>query len=417
MDVKRLAFGAVMFALLGILPGCVSQEQHNADEGVTAYLMGDYKRAVELISPAAAKTNENFVLNNDRLGSAALAAYDLNTAEAAFVRSYEVINSVGVNDGGRSLGAALVSENIKVWKGEPFERAMVNFYLGVVYYMRHDYGNARGAFENALFKLRDYGEGDQKDQYQNVESNFVLGYLMLARCYQQLGRPDQAQKNFERVVSLRPDLASLADASYIEKANLVLIVDFGRGPQKVANADGAFVGFQPTPRQQGPIPLPAVDVDGRRIDLRSTNLPPVDLLALGQDRRWESIDTIRAVKSVAGTALIGAGIATAAFQKHPDPAVSLGLVAGGLLLKATSQGDLRQWEMLPRTVFIVPVQTTPGKHDVTVEFPALPGFRQRWLGLEVPEKGDAAYYIHMDRYNPGPYQWPPPVGQPARQAG
>src|SRR6185437_12430778 len=140
-------------------------------------------------------------------GSAALAAYDLKTAEEAFVRSYEVINSVGVNDGGRSLGAALVSENIKVWKGEPFERAMVNFYLGVIYYMHHDYANARGAFENALFKLRDYGEGDQKDKYQTVESNFVLGYLMLARCYQQLGKPDQAQKNFDRVTTLRPDLA------------------------------------------------------------------------------------------------------------------------------------------------------------------------------------------------------------------
>ena len=38
----------------------------------------------------------------------------------------------------------------------------------------------------------------------------------------------------------------------------------------------------------------------------------------------------------------------------------------------------------------------------------LPSKRPR-LGLEVPEKGDAAYYIHIDRYNPGPYQWPPPV--------
>src|SRR6185437_15474415 len=152
----------LILALVALGSGCVSQEQRDADQGVAAYFMADYAGAVRLIKPAAAKTNENFVLNNDRLGSAALAAYDLDTAESAFVRSYEVINSVGVNNGGRSLGAALVSENIKVWKGEPFERAMVNFYLGVVYYMRHDYGNARGAFENALFKLRDYGEDNQK---------------------------------------------------------------------------------------------------------------------------------------------------------------------------------------------------------------------------------------------------------------
>ncbi|HEY8750895.1 MAG TPA: hypothetical protein VIM11_23125 [Tepidisphaeraceae bacterium] len=404
----------IVLALLALLPGCVSQAQRDADEGVAAYYMGDYPRAIQLIKPAAAKTNENFVLNNDRLAMAALAAYDLTTAENAFVRSYEVINSVGVNDGGRSLGAALVSENIKVWKGEPFERAMVNFYLGVIYYMRHDYGNARGAFENALFKLRDYGEqSDKNDQYHDVESNFVLAYLMLARSYQQLGRTDLAQKNFDRVTALRPDLAALADVSINAEANLVLIIDFGRGPQKEANGDGAFVGFRPTPREQGPIPLPAVTVDGRRQDLQNRIRPPVDLLAIAQDRRWESIDTIRAVKSVLGTGLIAAGIADAAIRRRPDPAVSLGLIAGGLILKATSQGDLRQWEMLPRTVFVVPVHVPPGKHDVTVEFPALPGYRQRWLGIDVPEKGDAAYYIHIDRYNSGPFQWPPAAVPPA----
>src|SRR6185436_12119761 len=91
-------------------------------------------------------------------GSAALADYNLREAEAAFLRAYEVINSVGVNNGGRTLGAVLVDEKIKVWRGEPFDRAMLNFYLGLVYYMQHDYDNARGAFENALFKLRDYGE-------------------------------------------------------------------------------------------------------------------------------------------------------------------------------------------------------------------------------------------------------------------
>ncbi len=69
--------------------------------------------------------------------------------------------------------------------------------------------------------------------------------------------------------------------------------------------------------------------------------------------------------------------------------------------------------MLPRTVFVVPVHVPPGKHDVTVEFPALPGYRQRWLGIDVPEKGDAAYYIHIDRYNSGPFQWPPAAVPPA----
>ena len=421
---KRILRSLLFFLLLGAAllatgAGCANVAQQHGEEAIGDYFMGNYAGAEQLLKPLAQKTDENFVLNNDRLGSAALAAYDLGTAEGAFLRSYEVINSVGVNDGGRSLGAALVSENVKVWKGEPFERARVNFYLGLIYYMRHDYANARGAFENALFKLRDYGEEGQQqqgDQYRQVESNFVLGYLMLARSYQRLGRADLAQKNFDRVAQLRPDLRSLADPTINEQANMVLVVEYGQGPRKATNADGSIVGFRPTPQEAGPIPLPAVWADGAAVNVMGTNYPPVDLLALAQDRRWESIDTIRAVKSIVGTGLIAGGIGDAMVRRRPDPAVTLGLVAGGLLLKATSQADVRQWEMLPRTVFILPLHLPPGTHDVTVDFPAWPGLRQQWHGLVAPATGDATYYMRIERYNSGPYAWPPPGAAPAQRA-
>lgn len=398
----------VPLALLSALAGCQSAARQRADQAVGDYFMGDYAHAEQLLKPLAQKTDEDFVLNNCRLGAAALAAQDLNTAEAAFLRAYEVMNSVGVNDGGRTAGAVLVSENIKVWKGEPFERAMVNFYLGLIYYMRHDYANARGAFENALFKLRDYGEEDAKsDEYRPVESNFALGFLMLAKSYQRLGRDDLAQKNFQRMVELAPQLQPLADPTFNAESNLLLVVDFGHGPQKETNFDGAILGFGPTPAQAGPIALPAVVVDGRMVAMSGQNLPPVDLLALAQDRRWESIDTIRTVKSALGTGLVAAGVGTAALRRRPDPALSLGLLAGGLLLKATSQADTRQWEMLPRTVFVIPLRVAPGTHDITVEFPAVPGLRQEWHGLIAPEKGDNTYYMHMERFNSGPFTWPP----------
>ena len=397
-------------ALLALVTGCVNQAQQQAEDAIGDYFTGNFATAQQLLLPLADNKNENFVLNNDRLGSAALANYDLDTAEKSFLRSYEVINSVGVNDGGRSLGAVLVSENVKVWKGQPFERAMVNFYLGLVYYMRHDYGNARGAFENALFKLRDYGEGDQAgDRYRAVESNFALAYLMLAKSYQRLGRDDLAKQNFDRVAQLAPYLAPLADPKLNADSNLLLIVEYGHGPRLETNFDGSITGFAPTPPQAGPVPPPAVIVDGAFVDLRGTNRPPVDLLALAQDRRWESIDTIRAIKSGLGTGLVAAGVGTAALRRHPDPAVSLGLIGTGLLLKATSQADTRQWEMLPRTVFVLPLRVAPGKHTITVEFPGYYGMRQTWNGLVVPDTGEATYYLRIERFTPGPYNWPPPA--------
>lgn len=364
---------------------------------------------MQLLAPLASKTDENFVLNNCRLGSAALADYDLRDAQDAFLRAYEVINSVGVNNGGRSLGAALVDEKIKIWKGEPFERAMANFYLGLIYYMQHDYANARAAFQNALFKLRDYGEEkDKNDQYRDAESNFALAYLMLGRCYQRLNQPDEARKTFDRAVELRNYLAPLANYDLNEKSNVLLVIDYGYGPIKARNYDGAIVGFRPTPGEAGPVLDPVISVDGRALNLSPIARPPFDLLALAQDRHWQSIDTIRAVKTTIGTGLIAAG-AYEGLRRNSDPALALGLIAGGILLKATSIADVRQWEMLPRTSFIIPLSMPPGTHNVTIDFPAAPGLRQEWRGIAAPDRGEATYYFRMQRYLGGPFNWPPPA--------
>jgi tetratricopeptide (TPR) repeat protein len=407
---------SLVLIVLSLAMGCEEDKAHReAHRAVEDYRAADYQAAEEKLEPLAKKTNEDFVLNNCRLGSVALVNYDLTEAEDAFLRAYEVINSVGVNEGGRSLGAALVDEKIKVWKGEPFERAMANFYLGLIYYIHNDYDNARAAFQNALFKLRDYSNNeDKKDDYRELESNFVLGTLMLAKAEQRLGKDDDAKKDFERVVELRPDLKALADEEMNRESNLLLVVDFGYGPRKVRRDDGAVVGFAPPPQQVGLIPRPRAIVDGQVANNQEIALPTIDLLDMAQDRRWQDIDTIRAIKSAVGTGLlVGSGVMGAkglseeGSRQQTDLEVAAGLAAAGLLLKATSQADVRQWEMLPRSVFLLPLHVPPGTHDVTVDFPSVQGLQQTWRGLVVPDKGEATYYMRMQRYRVGPFDWPP----------
>jgi tetratricopeptide (TPR) repeat protein len=407
------------FGFLVSACGCVNQAQINAQQAVADYEAADYADARQLLRPLAKDPNENFVLNNCRLGSTTLAMYDLDGSQQSFLQAYEVLNSYGVNNGGRTAGAVLVDEGIRIWRGEPFERAMANFYLGLTYYMQHDYNNARGAFQNALFKLRDYGVGDkdtdnsgppQADKYQDVDSNFVLAQYMLARCYQRLGQDDQATANFARVARLRPDLSALADPRRNASANVLLVIDFGDGPRKGTNADGSFVGFVPAPWQAGPVPLPQLYVDNQYVDTTGVNPPLVDLLSLAQDTRWQSIDTIRTVKSVLGTGLLAGGaFTTLAAQNRTQSEVGLGLLAAGLLLKATSQADLRVWDTLPRSTFAVPLSIPPGRHDLTVTFPTYGGQRQVWRGLDIPATGEATFYVRMHSYEVNEQTWPPPT--------
>jgi tetratricopeptide (TPR) repeat protein len=402
-------------ALLALLCGC--QDNTTGPEARYDYSYGNFPRAESVLEPAARKTDENYVLNNVRLGSVALANYDLPTAESAFLNAYQVMNSTQVNDAGRAVSAALVSEGTKVWKGEPFERAMCNDYLGVLYYMRHDYNNSRAAFENALFKLRDYGDADHANQYSEFESDFIIGYLMLGKCYQHLDQPDRAKSMFDKAAQLRPDLAPLVQG-LAQPSNLLIVADWGWGPTKITTVDHAFAGFAPRPEQAGPIPPPQVMVDGQPATLTAPPAPLVDLLALAQDRKWQDIDTIRAVKSVAGKALMGVGAYETAHgagwtghrYNGNDVAVGLGLMAAGALVDASSQADLRQWEMLPRTEFLIPMQLPPGRHDVTIIFPT--GEQQTWHGLVAPAQGEETYYYRMFEYAPADRIWPPPTVAP-----
>jgi hypothetical protein len=131
---------------------------------------------------------------------------------------------------------------------------------------------------------------------------------------------------------------------------------------------------------------------------------------LAQDKRWQSIDTIRTIKTVLGTGLMAAG-AYQGLKHDPNYGAAAALIAAGLLLKMSSQADVRQWEMLPRTTFVVPLHLSPGKHDITVNFP--PGYSstypqaQTWRNLVAPSEGEAVYYFRMSPWIHGPFDWPP----------
>jgi tetratricopeptide (TPR) repeat protein len=395
------------------LIGC-STEKHapQSRTALSEYNSGNYSAAVSTLRPLAAKTDEDYVLNNVRLGSAALCEYDLKEAEAAFLRAYEVINSTGVNDAGRATAAALFAEKAKVWKGEPFERAMVNFYLGLCYYMQEDYNNARAAFENALFKLRDYGEqktatAGASDPYKEVESDFTIAYVMLAKCHQRLGDAAKAKSFFDRVARLRPELRPLIDRAS-GGSNVLLVVDHGVGPKKTWQYDNSVVAFVPKPAEAGAMAPAHLVVTGKPINLQGASLPPIDLLALAQEKRWQSIDTIRLTKSAIGTGMMAAGAYEGTRDRDDrDEGTALGLLLGGALLKSTATGDVRHWEMLPRTTYILPLRLTPGRHDVTVTF--ADGSTQTLRGIVAPpEQKEATYYLRPSRIARA-MNWPPPA--------
>ncbi len=364
---------AILLACTLFLPAC-SETSIRVRNAVTDYYTGEYGPAAQELEPLIHKPNKNYVLNNCRYGSCALAAGQLDNAEQAFLRAYRVMDSVNTNTGSRVLGAVVVYEGVKVWKGQPFERAMAHYYLGLIFLIKGDYENARAAFANSLFKLRKYANPNVKlppgQQYARADSNFVLGYFGLGVCYMKLGDPKLAAANFERAEQLDPYISSVVKKMYEPGINALIFVDWGLGPRRrAAGWYGEQSVFTPTPWQAGPIP-PIFAWDNGRPIRNIAESDMVDTLALAQDKRWLTMDTIREAKAVIGTGMMLGGAAAAdngAYNNNGTEAlIGLGVAGVGALLAASSHADTRYWEMLPRTVYVIPAKLPPGESAVRV---------------------------------------------------
>ena len=355
------------------LPAC-SETSARVRDAVTLYYTGQYGPAAEDLAPLIHKPDKNYVLNNCRYGSCALAAGQLDNAQQAFLRAYRVMDSVNTNTGSRVLGAVVVYEGVKVWKGQPFERAMAHYYLGLIFLIKGDYENARAAFANSLFRLRKYADPNEKipagQQYARIDSNFVLGYFGLGVCYMKLGHPKLAAANFERAEQLDPSISPVVKKMYEPGINALIFVDWGIGPRRrPAGWYGEQSVFTPAPWQAGPIP-PVYAWDNNQPISGIANSNMVDTLALAQDKRWLTMDTIREAKAVIGTGMMIGGAAAAnnaAYNNNSTEAlIGLGVAGVGALLAASSQADTRYWEMLPRTVYVIPAKLPQGNSTVQV---------------------------------------------------
>ena len=371
---RRVIFLSVAVMAAGASLGMVgcNETPRAARNAFADYQVGQYAAAAAQFRPLAQKKDENYVLNNCRLGSADLAARNLDEAQQAFMNAYNVLNATGVNDPGRQLGAAVVWEGVKVWKGEPFEQAMAHYYLGMIFLLKGDYENARAAFENSLFKVHEYAGKDDYEHYQMVESNFALGYFGLGFCYLRMHQPDKAQANFARAVQINPALATLVSQAQQPGVNTLIFVDDGRGPRKAAKGwyDEQSV-FGPTPAEAGPIPPINAFADGHVITSPQILYSTVDTLAMAQERRWQDIDTLREAKAIFGTGAMAAGAGMTAYGADRGNRdlewAGLGTMAVGALVAASSHADTRAWGMLPRTVYIIPVNVAPGPHVFAVQ--------------------------------------------------
>lgn len=373
------------------IPACTSSAPHAGSD----FYAGNLTAARQQLRPAALKNtlDENSVLNNARLGMAALADGDTTEAKKALRTAYQVLESGNVNDEARLFASEVIWEGTKVYKGEPFEQALTYTALATTFALEGDWQNVRVASRATLRKLKDYsdaragGNGSAeltqeelarraaeaeaerarkassnkgtydyfKDEGRFVESDFALGYLLQGIADRVINEPSDA---LDAAVRANPRLAPLCDTIRAGSFNTVILVDYAHGPRKVnTGPDGALTDW--IPRGDGsPSPL-SITIDGAPFPGFSG--PVCNVNQMAKDHRWNTFENARRAKSVIGDAmLIGGGITAAASDHRETQLIGLGVLLAGLALKSTAAADIRYNDLLPSAVYLAALEVPAG---------------------------------------------------------
>ncbi len=252
-------------------------------------------------------------------------------------------------------------EDRKLFVGEPYERALVYFYRAILYWMDGEPDNARACYHTAQLLDASAEEAHRGD--------WVLPDFLAALASAKL-QLDWAESLLRAQQNYHGTLPPLDPA-----ANVLVFVEFGRGPRKYAGGEyGEVLHFQPGTALARTAVL--------RIDDRVVRMGPIDDVSYQATTRGgrvmdQILDNKAEFKATADNvgdaALVGAAISAYQPRSHRSDGLTAGLAAVGVLSKlvaaaTTPEADTRCWDNLPNNLGFAALKLPPGEYAATVEF-------------------------------------------------
>lgn len=267
----------------------------------------------------------------------------------------------------------------KPFVGEPYERVMAAFYRGLLYWRDGEPDNARALFRDGEFV-------DSDTENRTYAGDWVLSDYLDGFASVKLGGDGSDALARARANTKHP----LPD--YDPDANVLMVVEFGRGPRKIAAGEhGERLKFATEPSV---LRSATLTVAGRAVALPAYD----DLHFQATTRGGRVMDHILGNKAVfkegadtVGDVALGAAVVVAGSgRKGPPPKTkeerarrrereedraeaALALAAVGLFSKVASAAtqtaaDTRTWDNLPQYLSFAALRLPPGEHEAVLTF-------------------------------------------------
>lgn len=311
------------------------------------------------LAPLPAMDNRDYAMLAGNRAMLEDALGNVPGASKAAMDSQAVMNGTVVGEEGKAVAAAMANEAAKVFKGECYENAMLNCWVGLTNLRRGDAETAAVAFRRAL-------EADKMSK-ETCRDDFNLAYWGLAMASVDTDASTAA-------MGLRH--CGYKDVQAVSRENLVVLIALGRAPfKRLTGLYGEYDVIEPTlyePRSA------EVLVDGKSLG-RSHKL--IDLYEQSKGVPRSGKDVGQGAKAVGK--LVAASFAGALLGDGGQK-----LVESGWNVNA----DSRTCYMLPNELHVAGGTVAPGPHTVQVKFfdaagKVLPRYEQVWYYVPVGEKG------------------------------
>ena len=378
-----VAVATVILALGGCMETLPAPE---AGPKVTqAYLADKPAETHKLYSKVVTEGERNRVLNLLRAGLTSMELGHNDLAARSFDEALVTIETIYAGDEkAEQARSTFTAEDRKIFRGEPYERAMAFYYRGVLYLMEGNYENARASFKSGILQ-------DTLAEQEKYRGDFALLDFLTGWASQCNGNTDLAAEAYGLAKKHNPMVRLPGTGD-----NLLVLADQGYAPVKYGDGKhNELLKIKPNGRDY--TPDPAFRLNGFEQSLANLE----SLLWQAKTREGREFDAILegkaqfkegaqdVAKAGAAVAQAGIGVGLAGLASGNDELATIGAGAtavGGLLSifasaaaeAAKPQADTRQWDNLPELVFYGAYQIDAA--GVVPNIEGLPGQRMHQGG-------------------------------------
>lgn len=358
---------------LPALVACASY-QHQTDDFRSKLYQGRPSEAAEKVKEKAFKPGDDQVVYLFEYGTAQQMAGNYAESNKAFLKAEDLTEVKDYHSVSRIAGSLLLNEGMVQYKGDDFEKVLINGMLAINYLMLGQLDEAQVETRKLNDKLYKYRFEGKRNYQQNpfafylsamiweAERNWDSAYIDYKKAYdlnpdidylkEDLIRAGMAARRDEDVAMWKKKFPGVKPADLKNNGEVVLIYQQGWGPKKQPNP-----AFQRVPKlyPQSSYTMHAkLEVEGGQSELSQTTANISDIAIKQLDEQYAGLIAMR-VAGVATKAVVADQIR----QKNE----LLGQLAW-LASNAMDQADLRQWSSLPATFQVAKLRLKPGRYKI-----------------------------------------------------